>query len=321
MHPSTLVILNPASGRGTDPAEFSATVRETLSCRVALTREAGDAARLAGEAVADGATRIVAAGGDGTVREVVEGMVGAGVDADDAPELGLIPLGTGNDLARTVGLPLQLQAAVDLLASSPRTRALDLLQVTWDDTVTWAANAVVVGNGARLGTVLDSDDKSFWGPLSYLRSAVEVVADLQPVSVLWQLDDAEAEAFDVLNVVAANGAGAGRGVPIAPGADPFDGQLDAVLIENATSGQIVQIGTALLGGGDADAEAYHRRSARRMRVESREGPLPVSIDGEPVEATLLEVKLVAGRLRLVVPPDAAASATSASRSPLHDSSS
>lgn len=321
MHPSTLVILNPTSGRGTDPAEFSATVRESLPCRVALTQEEGDAARLAAEGVAAGATRIVAAGGDGTVRGVVEGMVRAGSDAASTPELGLIPLGTGNDLARTVGIPLQLKRAVALLAASSATRPLDLLRVTRDGRESWAANAVVVGNGARLGTVLDSDDKTFWGPLSYLRSAVEVVVDLQPVSVLWQLDDGEARAFEVLNVVAANGAGAGRGVPIAPGADPFDGQLDAVMIENAPSGQIVQIGTALLAGGDADAAAYHRRAARRVRMESRQGPLPVSIDGEPVEAEVLAVELVAGRLRLVVEPDEGGTSFFAGRTSTDDSSS
>lgn len=319
MHPSTLVILNPTSGRGTDPAEFSATVRESLSCRVSLTQEEGDAARLAAEAVAAGATRIVAAGGDGTVRGVVEGMVRAGADAVSTPELGLIPLGTGNDLARTVGIPLQLKAAVALLAGSSTTRPLDLLRVTRDGRESWAANAVVVGNGARLGTVLDSDDKTFWGPLSYLRSAVEVVVDLQPVSVLWQVDDAEPEAFEVLNVVAANGAGAGRGVPIAPGADPFDGRLDAVVIESAPSGQIVQIGTALLAGGDADSPAYHRRAARRVLMESKQGPLPVSVDGEPEEASVLEVELVAGRLRLVVDADAGGTSSPGERTSTDDS--
>lgn len=300
MHPSTLVILNPTSGRGTDPAEFAARVREDFACRVAVTREGGDAERLASEAVNEGAVRIVAAGGDGTVRAVAEGMVAATSDADSAPELGVIPLGTGNDLARAVGIPLDLKGALGLLGSSDTTRPLDLLRVVCDDGVRWAVNAVIVGHGARMGTVLDSDDKSFWGPLSYLRSAVEVVSDLHPVAVEWAVDDAPLRALDVLNIVVANGPGAGRGVPIAPDADPHDGQLDVVVIEEAPSSQIVQIGASLLGGSDAASDAYHRRKGRSMKVVSKGPPLPVSIDGESFESQTVAVEVVPGRLTLVV---------------------
>ncbi len=301
-HPPTLVVLNPASGTGIDPAEFAADVRARLDCRIAITSEAGDARRRAAEALDAGAERVVAAGGDGTIREVVQGLADGGRDPHDTPILGVLPLGTGNDLARTLGVPLDLGKAVDLLADSGATRPLDLLRVVRDGDATWAVNAVILGNGGRVGTVLDNDDKSFWGPLSYLRSAVEVALELEPVRVAWSADDDRWVEAEVLNVVAANGASAAGGVPIAPGASPHDGLLDVAVVDDCSVAEALRIGAALLAGREPDSPVYRRRSARRLRVETRgaEG-LPVSVDGEPFQAASVEVSVRPGRLRVVAP--------------------
>lgn len=296
-----MIVLNPASGQGADAAEFSVAVRERLDCRITTTSGAGDARARAAEAAVAGAERVVAAGGDGTIREVVEGLVEAGTGPDDTPSLGVIPLGTGNDLARALRVPLGLDDAVDLLARRPPLRRLDLLRVDLDGRTTWAVNAVVMGNGGRVGTVLDEDDKRFWGPLSYLRSAVEVAFELQPVAVAWALDDDDLVETDLLNIVAANGVSAAGGVPIAPGADPHDGVLDVALVTACATSEVLRIGAALLGGAEPESDAYRRRRGRRLRVEARGAdPLPVSVDGEPREARSITIDLRPARLRVAV---------------------
>lgn len=302
VEPPTLVVLNPVSGKGVDPAEFSVSVRQRLDCRITTTTGAGDARARAAEAAVAGVERVVAAGGDGTIREVVLGLLDGGGDAGELPALGVIPLGTGNDLARALGVPLDLEEAVDLLADRGRVRALDLLRVERDGAASWAVNAVVLGNGGRVGTVLDTDDKRFWGPLSYLRSAVEVAFELEPVAVAWAADDGDLVEAHVLNVVAANGTTAAGGVPIAPGASPYDGTLDIAVVTECGGSEVLRIGAALLAGNEPGSEAYRHTRGRRLRVEARGADaLPVSVDGEPSEARSVTVEIHPGRLRVVVP--------------------
>lgn len=300
--PATWILLNPDAGEGTDPAEFAVAVREHLdvhTARIASTAVPGEARRRALEAARQGAARVVAAGGDGTVREVVEGLLDHGAGAGETPVLGIVPLGTGNDLARCLGVPLDLDGALEFLAGDPRVRPLDVLRVSLDGSVGWAANAVVVGEGGRVGRALDADEKAFWGPLSYLRSAVEMAFEVQPVAVRWAVDDGEPHEAPVLNVVMANGVTAGGGIPIAPGADPGDGMLDFAVVGDVPMAEVVAIGAALLAGRDPGSEAWSHRRGRRVRVESPGGdPLPVSVDGENGAAAVVEVEVLSGRLRV-----------------------
>lgn len=306
-----VLVLNPAAGGcPDDPDEVVEAVRALGPFRVLVTEGEGDARRFGAAAARAGAREIVVAGGDGTVHQVVQGLLDAGGESVEAgephpglPVLSIVPLGTGNDLARCLGIPLEWERAVELLRGGGRLRRLDLMAVTLDGEERAAVNAVVVGSGGRVGEVLDPEEKERWGPLSYLRSAAEVILDLEPVGVELVEDGGEPAAMEVLNLVVANGRYAARGIPISPGADPGDGHLDLVVVREAGIRDLVAMLPVLLHGSHPDHPAYeHRRiSAVRITATGPE-PLPLSLDGEHHAAREIRVRVLPDALPVRVPP-------------------
>lgn len=299
-----VVVVNPASGGGTDAEDVAAHVQDTFGAACRTTVQAGDARDRAREAAQSGATIVVAAGGDGTVREVVEGLVEGSRHADDAPILALLPLGTGNDLARTLELPKKWRKASELLKGGADVRYLDLLRVVVDGRETLAANAVVVGNGARPGAKLDEEEKARWGPLSYLKSAVDVVLELEPFEVDLSLDGTSPHRLEVLNVLVANGRTAGGGIPIAAGGSPFDGRIEVAAVAVMEIEEILKLAPALLRDEEPGHEGYHQFRVEHVEVRAAapEG-FPVSVDGETATARTLIAEVVPARLRVLVPGD------------------
>ena len=238
---------------------------------------------------------ILVAGGDGTVHEVVEGLLDA--EPDEMPVLTILPLGTGNDLARSLEVPREWTEALDLRGGPGTVRELDLMEMELDGHREVAVNAVVVGNGGRVGEVLDDREKARWGPLSYLRSAMEVAFELEPVEVRLALDDGKPETMAILNVVVANGRYAGGGVPIAPRADPHDGRLEVVTVLDTPLRQVLGMLPTLLREEDPEHPSYRHRTAGRVAVETvGDRPLPVSVDGENVHARSVSVTLTSLRI-------------------------
>lgn len=303
-----VLILNPRAGAVSGPEMAEAVAKaasERLALRVLITEGPGDARRFGRTARRSGAREVLVGGGDGTVSEVAQGFWDEtsleSPSGPPVPTLSILPLGTGNDLARSLGIPLDWEGALELAGEAGRVRRLDVLEVSLDGMSDLAVNAVVVGSGGRVGHVLDEKEKERWGPLSYLRSAAEVVLHLEPVAVELRHDEGEVEALEALNVVVANGRYAARGVPIAPHADPGDGRMDLVLIRTARMTELLSMAPAILRGEDPDHEAYEHRTVETVRIVAQGEPLPVSVDGESRVAREIDVVLRPGRLPVRVP--------------------
>src|SRR5947209_4888355 len=123
----TCIILNPSAGSVVHIDEVVARLGRLPNAEIRVTGRRGSAARFARTAIRQGRETIIAAGGDGTLNEVING-IGENVTK---VRVGLIPLGTGNDFARTIGVPTDLEGAIDLIAAK-KTRAVDLVRVTSD---------------------------------------------------------------------------------------------------------------------------------------------------------------------------------------------
>jgi diacylglycerol kinase (ATP) len=289
-----VVVINPQAGGGSELDSL----RELLSghprMELRVTEHAHHATELALEAAEAGVGIVAAAGGDGTIHEVVKGLL----QAERAPALGLIPLGTGNDLARSLDIEADPEAAVDLLLAG-HTRWMDLVHAELDGAPWTCINAAAGGFAGQVGETADEELKRRWGPLSYVRSAIEAMGELSPWAVRLDVDGRSHE-LDALNVVIANGRFAGHGIPIAPRADPFDGMMNVAVVLTAPILQLSRMLPKLLAGEDPGDENFLVVAGRQVSLEV-DRPMPFSVDGELVEATRAGFRLEPGALRVVVP--------------------
>ena len=298
------VILNPAAGvrrAGREAEQVAAAFRNAgVAFEMHTTNAPGHASEIARKVAAPGTT-IVIAGGDGTVKEVVEGLVGLDV------ETAVLPLGTGNDFAQLLGMPRGIEAGVQaLLHAAPL--ALDIGRVRWVDGdggtgEAHFANAVGIGFDAL---VAHEAERTKWlrGISGYL---VAVVRSLR----LWPRPRVEISFPDdthpliqtpLMLMAVSNGVTVGGGFRLTPDALPADGLLDVCLASGMGHGRALAVLPKAMQGKHLDEPEVSMYRCARIRIASEE-PLPIHLDGEvpTLAAREIEAEVVPGALRVRAP--------------------
>jgi len=261
------------------------------------------ASEVARQLALDGYGLVIAGGGDGTVRDVVQGLA----DASGRAALGVLPLGTGNDFARSLRMPLDVETALVALARAEeesRIAPIDILELTHGDKRTVCANSVNGGIAPLIREQMAPELKAKLGPLAFVWGALSSLTQLKRWPVRYRLDGgAEREAAFVAFVVA-NGATVGGGTQVAPTARVDDGQFDLVIIQGDASIAELTIAAVQAKFGDlfqSDCVAHTR--ARLLEILEQPGDLAFTADGEAVPGTLRSVRLLPGALRAIFGPD------------------
>ena len=302
MSGAALVLLNPTSGRGRAGRlwrELSPRFLERWpALRLHETTGPGDAERqAAGWALLQSAGPIVVVGGDGTVHEAVNGLPEDG----RAPPVAVIPAGTGNDVARNTGIPLEPGAAADLIGRA-EPRSLDLGSLEFRES-SGTTRRVAFLNSASLGVSPAANRyaralrRMLPGRLCY--TAGGVVALLTAPRRRFEIRTGDREEFEggALNLTFANGRGFGGGMRIAPDASPWDGLLDRVLIGELGLFRALIALARLRGGGHVRMpEVQITRTAGPTRVSSPGPALHLEADGHDY--------LVEGPLTIAIRPGA-----------------
>ncbi|MFJ9312672.1 diacylglycerol/lipid kinase family protein [Pimelobacter simplex] len=221
--PPLLLITNSDAGTADQEAVEAAlaVLREAAEVEVRGTSGPDELAEVLAEA---GARTVVVAGGDGSIHAVVQALHSRG-DLSGRT-LGLIPLGTGNDFARTLGIPLTPAEAAAVVVAG-HTRATDLV-VDEDDRIT--VNSVHLGAGAEAGKH-GARWKKRLGKIGYPIGALQTALNPPSLRLLVEVDDAVVVDVDrpVLMVAVGNGASVGGGTELTPDADPHDGRVDVLV--------------------------------------------------------------------------------------------
>jgi diacylglycerol kinase (ATP) len=274
MPEKSVVILNPKAGSAVEPGLLSQQLSFLPGLSIEVTEKAGDAQRLAEQAAHAGASLVVAAGGDGTLHEVVNGLA----PHFEACRLGIIPAGTGNDTARSLGIPLDVREAIELLRAG-ECRPVDVIRIRQNDHVCYALNAATGGFGGAVNEAMTGDVRDFWGSLAYVRAAAEVLPIPPAYDVTVEVDGGETQAHRVISLVVANGAFAARGVNVAPGAAIDDGALSVQIVLESNAADLLAIATSILEGERPDHPKYLAFSCQNVLAVCENG-LPMSVDGE-----------------------------------------
>ncbi len=297
MSDNIALIVNPRSGRDRAGRELP-TLMEALEAagtiyEIHTTERQGHAAELATQLAVAGVPTVVAVGGDGTVNEVVNGLMQ--IEAESRPRLGVVAAGSGADFARSFDLPEHTNT--ELRGVIGAARPVDVGRMEFEDgSERFFANVANVGLAAatveraerlprRLGKARYVI--ALWPVLArYAKCRIDVVVDGQPYSE------------SAHNLLLANGKFAGGGMHFSPHSDPADGQLDGQM-NIGPKRQAVTLVPKIFRGTHLPDERILQMSGSRFEIEA-ERPLLVEADGEMIGRTPVTITVAPGALKLVL---------------------
>jgi len=313
------MIVNPEAGRGAIgralPRIKEVVEAEELEYEIAETTTRGHAEDIAREAVESGCRFVVAVGGDGTVHEVVNGLMG-----DEGPivpdvVLGVVPAGSGSDFVKTFGLPTVPAEAARNLAGKNVWGALDIARVRFrgDDgkeTARWFVNIAEAGIGAHV--VVSAAKMPRWlGGRAYRLAALRAIVAYRPQLAHLDFNGRKGRGVrpdtplepgkhsgTVMMVVVANGQFYGGGLRVAPRAIPSDGLLD-VLVGEGTKGDALRALRQMPMGAHVPSKIFSEYLVDRLTLDGPE-PMLLEADGEPLGTTPAHFDVVKGAIRLKV---------------------
>jgi len=276
--PHTLVIWNPKSRTGEQKKLLRREIAATEGVRVLEAASAADASNAIKSWASRGLKRVIAAGGDGTVSAVATDIVRSGFHH---LAFGVLPLGTGNDLARSLRMPLIPEEAWPVCLSGA-IHQIDLMRVSSGDEEHFAINMVTGGNTGRYTAVITDEEKQQWGPFCYLRGVVDVLSNLKVFSLEYRIDDGPWHSESILNLFIANGKTSGGGLSVAPDASLTDGHFDVVLIRDGTAVDLASLAVNYAFAGFTQHAMVRHARARSFELRSSH-PFEISIDGDAIE--------------------------------------
>jgi lipid kinase YegS len=265
------------------------TVGHNIELRV--TREKGDARRFAAEA--GEADLLIAAGGDGTLNEVVHGLM----DLSKAvrPALGVVPLGTANDFATGCGIPRDPEQALALCMEGQGV-PIDIGKAN----ERWFLNAASVGFGAEVTATTPPELKRLLGHAAYTVMGAILAVNVHHYHGRLTLPDGEITGSGPIAIVG-NGRQTGGGVQVAPRARIDDGLLDVLVVRQIPATALLSAARELQElSPDGEYISYWQTPWAEVYPEEA---IPVNLDGEPVQFSSVRYEAVPGAIRLIVPPN------------------
>lgn len=290
-------IVNPFSGTRTGTRNLVRFIEESVKTagseyEIAYIQGPGDGARLSREAIAQGFELVAAVGGDGTVNEVGQGIVGT------TAALAVIPAGSGNGFARTLGIPLDHRAALRLLLA-PEIRAMDAGTIN----SRYFFNMAGIGLDAAISKRFEQYSRRGLGIYFLAGIKTYFAFAAAPVTIHHAGETAALEPM-VLSI--ANGPQYGSGAIIAPRARVDDGMLDVCILEKLPAWRAAANVYRLFNGTIDRMKGYRSFQTSALTIERPE-PGVIHVDGEPcMEQARLEIRVLPGTLRVAVGENAAA---------------
>ncbi len=298
----TVFLVNPASDNGTTGRRWPELAHGAATLGLAgdtlFSERPGHLTELARNAAAGGAELLVVVGGDGSVNEVANGIVGL-----EHVAVAVLARGTGCDFGAAFGIPRDLAGAVDV-ALRGATRTVDLGRTShraWDGSegVSYFANVASAGMSGAIAKRANETSKGLGGRISYFWATLAVFARWQVCDVRVTVDG-EVRSGRMHDVIVANCPSFGGGMKICPDAVPDDGLLDVLLLGDLTKRDLLLTLPKTYRGKHLPHPKAELLRGRVVTVDADE-PLPVELDGEQPGTTPVRFEIVPGALRVRVP--------------------
>lgn len=293
------LVVNPTAGRGRAAQVVARVVQRfralDVEVRVLSGSDRSESLDMCVRAAAEGATAVVAAGGDGTVHLAVQALAGSQIP------LGIVPVGTGNDLAACLGLPADAEAAVDVIVSgldSGQTRSVDAVRAASDARpLGWWAGVLGAGFDSAVN---ERANRMRWprGPRRYDVAIFAELAALHPHDFVVDVDG-HREELAATFIAVGNAPAYGGGMRIAPRAELSDGVLDLTVVGPVSRRDLIRFKSRVYAGTHVDHPAVTTRRGTVVRLEC--AGLIAYADGERLAALPVTSECVPGALRVFAP--------------------
>jgi diacylglycerol kinase (ATP) len=299
------VILNPTSNKGGAEKLLPEIQQElsnlSLDFEIVRTEYPGHAIELAYQAAMDG-FHVVAAGGDGTCNEVLNGLMLSRAAGNGKVTMGVIPIGRGNDFNYSMGNKVQWHECCKVLADG-KTHKIDVGCVKGGlyPEGRYFGNGVGIGFDAVVGFI--AAKQRLTGFLGYLVAALRTMALYSPAPVVEVKLEGETLSQPSLMVTIMNGTRLGGGFMIAPKGNPSDGQFDLCIAHEVSRPKILYLITKFMQGTQYAHPAVEGRKSKKMTIRALKGSLPVHADGETiaVECPEITIELLPKQIDLFLP--------------------
>ena len=287
------LITNPISGKGkaaaTAEQAFQRLTAEGHTGQLELTTQAGDANRIAHEAIENGLHWIIACGGDGTIHEVVNAIA-------EKPDvvLGVLPCGKGNDFAEALKIPTKPAEAIEVLLQGV-TRKVDLGKIGdhYFDTI------VTCGYDAEVSRRVTEEGAPFSGTASYVYTAITTLFSYRSPVVRLQGDFGSYDG-EILLTATGITSSYGGGMKIAPEAIIDDGLFDVCVIKPVPRRTVLRLLVTLFWGGHAGHPAVQMHRTKSLTIEA-DPPILLYADGERICYTPATVEIIERGLTVIAP--------------------
>jgi diacylglycerol kinase (ATP) len=293
--PSIAVIYNPVAGT-TDREDFERILAERCAAQgrsyeQCTTGPEDNLAEIARAAYKRGVRRFGAAGGDGTVSAVADGLV-----ATDAC-IGILPIGTANILARELGVPADLGTAIDMLLATPAERKIDALRIHGRHFLLH----VGIGVSSLMHRDTSREAKRRFGRLAYIVNAARLVSGLQPERFTIVVDGRRHRRRASQVIIANGGTLGAKPFRWADSIDPGDGQVDVCVLYAESLLHYLSFAWHALLGRQHRLNHYTIYPARQCISINTRRSMPVQADGEIIGNTPVQIAVVPGAVRFIVP--------------------
>lgn len=292
-----MVIYNPSSGREMAAnkifqAAKIAVEKKDLEITFYATKKKGDATLKAMDACSEEYDMIIACGGDGTVHEVVDGIM----QSEKRTKLAILPAGTVNDFAQQLGLPNESYDFADMLLNE-RFEQVDVGRIDG----TYFVNVVCGGAFSDIAHSVNTDSKTFFGKYAYyFQAAVDIPGQLDKSYKIKYTIDGKVSVIDTFLFIVSNTSGAGGFKYLSPNAKYDDGLLDIVVFEKSSPADLIQIFAKVFNGNHITHPKVHYIQAKDLIIECEE-ELELDVDGELWGKAPIELKSIYNGLEILVP--------------------
>jgi len=309
-----LFVVNPKSGGGRTERTFDET-RRVIQRRlgdfdVVMTERMGHASTIAEQAATDGREMIVAVGGDGTLSECADGILRAGAGAK--VQLGMLGQGTGGDFRKTLGFEHRLDAYVDALHEK-KVRTIDAGRATFDghdgkERSRFFVNILSAGMGGLVDGHVSRASRALGGTAAYFVSSLRALVEIVPGKLLCTVTHDGKEREERISsymLAICNGRYFGSGMHVAPMAKLDDGVFEVVSMDAPNKAAFALHSQSIYKGAHLGKKGVIHFPCSRIRIdlenEEARKTFLLDVDGEPLGGLPLDVEVLRGALRLIVP--------------------